>query len=437
MQINHNRMDLSIIIPALNESYNLSLILPQIRLVLDDLNLNYEIIVVDERADEQTRGVVKENSSKLLVPPNKGYGTAIQAGIEYACGQYLITMDADLSHPPDILKSLWEARTTSDIVIASRYVKGGRAVMPLPRLVLSKILNLIFSRGLDLHIKDMSSGYRLYKSSIVKNQKAESSDFSILQEYLVSAMIDGYSVREIPFTYQPRVHGSSHARILKFGIKYIQTFSKLWRKRNSIASADYDARASETLMLPQRYWQLQRFKHIRKLIPRDSKCLDVGCGSSKIISVLPPGSIALDILMRKLRYSRRYNKILLNGSAMALPIGTGVIQCVICSEVIEHIPRGSILSELDRVLHPGGLLVLGTPDYSKWEWVYIEKLYKLILPQAYADEHVTHYTYKELIGEYVGKRGYILESENYIMQSELIIALRKPHAELGIEKAEL
>ena len=56
----------------------------------------------------------------------------------------------------------------------------------------------------------------------------------------------------------------------------------------------------------------------------------------------------------------------------------------------------------------------------------IEWLYKILLPQAYADEHITHYTYQELVDEFVSKRGYTLEAVKYILKGELILALRKP-----------
>jgi 2-polyprenyl-3-methyl-5-hydroxy-6-metoxy-1,4-benzoquinol methylase len=99
---------------------------------------------------------------------------------------------------------------------------------------------------------------------------------------------------------------------------------------------------------------------------------------------------------------------------------------VLCSQVVEHVPRANVLDELDRVLQSGGFLILGTPDYAKWQWVVIEWLYKILLPQAYADEHITHYTNRELIDEFVSKRGYELEAVRYILQGELILGLRKP-----------
>lgn len=187
-------ISLSVIIPALNEQKNLSLLLPKLHQILRTITISYEIRIVDENADMETRAIVQSNSCILLSPECKGYGAALKAGITSAQGIYILTMDADLSHSPDFINSLWEARQKADIIIASRYVTGGRALMPFSRLILSKILNKVFSRGLDLKIQDMSSGFRLYKASTVKKKLFVSNDFDILQEILVNALIEGYIV---------------------------------------------------------------------------------------------------------------------------------------------------------------------------------------------------------------------------------------------------
>jgi dolichol-phosphate mannosyltransferase len=421
-----NLHDLSVLIPARSESNNLSLLLPQLWEVLNSLNIQSEIIIIDELADEETRKIARVNQAVLLTPPAQGYGAALQAGFQHACSDFVLTMDADFSHPPDFIRDLWAARFSAEMIIASRYVPGGKACMPRTRLWLSKVLNTFFSRGLDFPVRDMSSGYRLYAGSVLRNLTLNSMDFDILQEALVNILVEGYRVREVPFCYQPRRAGSSHARVLKFGIAYLKTFRRLWKLRNSIASADYDARAYVTLLPPQRYWQRQRYKIIVGKIRAETKCLDVGCGSSRIIGSLPEKSIAVDILARKLRYSRRYGKDLLQASGLCLPLSDETFPCVVCSQMIEHIPRGQVLDELDRVLQPGGRLVLGTPDYDHWQWRVTERIYKLVLPQAYADEHISHYTFKELENEFVTKRGYFLEDVRYILQGELILCLRKP-----------
>jgi dolichol-phosphate mannosyltransferase len=420
-------IELSIVIPALNEGENLRYLLPEINEVLMEMSIAYEIIVIDELADDQIRRVIEENNATLLSPNCHGYGNSLIAGIRTSAGRYIITMDADFSHPPQFIKDLWINKSIGDVVIASRYITGGRAIMPISRYILSRILNIFFSRGLDLHVRDMSSGFRLYRSEVINNQVAQNVNFDIVQELLVKSLVEGYKISEIPFIYHPRKFGSSHARVIRFGLDYLKTFAKLWKIRNSIASADYDARAYNTFLLPQRIWQRKRFKYVTGFIKDKKKCLDVGCGTSKILGTLPPGSVALDILIRKLRYARIYNKLLIQGTALSLPFESESFDCVICSQVIEHIPRSSVLDELDRVLKPSGKLILGTPDYGKWQWIVIEWLYKHILPQAYADEHITQYTLNELLEEFVQNRGYTLEDRRYIFQGELILSLIKAY----------
>jgi SAM-dependent methyltransferase len=281
----------------------------------------------------------------------------------------------------------------------------------------------------------MSSAFRLYKGTAIRGLVLECRDYEILQEILVQALMTGYRIMEIPFYYH--THDPSYTRAILFGWSYAKTFTRLWKLRNSIASADYDARAYNALMPPQRYWQRQRYKIIKTLIDLNGRqsCIDVGCGSSRIIDVLPQGSIVLDILIRKLRYARRFGSPTVQGSIFNLPVPNEKFPCVLCSQVIEHVPRANVLDELDRVLQPGGLLILGTPDYGNWQWRVIERLYKLLLPQAYADEHITHYTYAELVYEFVSQRGYKLENARYILKGELILGFRKPSRQSGADSA--
>jgi dolichol-phosphate mannosyltransferase len=417
-------IELTIILSALDQPEELASLLPKIHSTLADLSIGHEIIVLVHAAGERTRREIEDHHTTLVSPPGSGYGEAIRSGLRQAAGEYLLFMDTGQDHPLELFKALWQAREAAEVIIASRYAPEGQADMPPVRKVFSKMLNLVFSRGLDLHIRDMSSGYRLYKAQAVQSLEIESKDYDILQEILVRSLMEGYRIKEVPYAYHSR--DTQLGRVFRFGLAYLRTFNRLWRLRNSISSADYDARAYDALMPPQRYWQRQRYQHITRMTAGKGICLDVGCGSSRIIGSLPPGSVALDISMRKLRFDRRYCLPMVQGSIVNLPIGSRAFPCVICSQVIEHVRRENVPSELDRVLQPGGFLILGTPDYAKWQWVLIEWLYGLLLPQAYADEHITHYTRSELIDEFVGRRGYQLEMVRYILQGEMILGLRKP-----------
>lgn len=136
--------------------------------------------------------------------------------------------------------------------------------------------------------------------------------------------------------------------------------------------------------------------------------------------------MALDVSMPKLRYARRFGRSLVQASGGSLPFPDASFPCVLSSQVIEHLPRECpILNEMCRVLAPGGRLVLGTPDYDRWEWVWIERAYARAAPGAYADEHITHYTRRGLV-QLLEARGLRLEAVRYILRAELILAFRKP-----------
>lgn len=419
-------VDLSVVIPALHEAQNLVVLLPALQAVLRQIGVPFEILIVTSNPDAATRDAATTWGADVIEQPAAGYGQALVTGFAHARGQYVMTMDADLSHRPVFIRDMWQRRHEAEITVASRYVPGGRARMPRSRYALSVVLNKVFSRGLSLRIRDMSSGFRLYAANVVRGGDFRAVGFDILQQILVRAYMEGWRVQEVPFEYAPREHGKSHARVFRFGLAYARTFWSLWKLRNSILAADYDDRAYDSPIPLQRYWQRTRFRHVTELMEGQGAVLDVGCGSSRIISALPAGSVALDVLLRKVRYARKFGKPLVMGSGFSLPFRDESFPCVVCSQVIEHVPKEStILAELCRVLAPGGRLVLGTPDYARPEWTITERLYGLFAPGGYADEHIAHYTRRELIGLFESQ-GFRVEAVRYVLRGELILAFRKP-----------
>jgi SAM-dependent methyltransferase len=362
----------------------------------------------------------------VLAPVDpRGFGHELRHAIGQARAPFVITVDPDFAGPMTFLADLWARRHDAEVIVASRYVEGSRVEMPLSRRVGSRLLNVAFRRGLSLGVNDGSSAIRLFRADVVKSLQLEAVDYDVLQETLVRAHAAGWRVLEIPMHYRPSANVASRAH-LALARAYLRTFWALWKLRNSIAAADYDYRAHDSPIPLQRYWQRSRHRYITELITGEGPVLDVGCGSSRIIGALPAGSVAVDVLMNKLRFDRRYPAPRVRASGFTLPIADGQFPCVLCSQVIEHVPMvPSMIDELCRVLTPGGRLVLGTPDYDRWEWVWMEKAYGIAAPGGYADEHISHYTRRGLL-ETFERKGYGHEATRYILRGELILAFRKP-----------
>ena len=231
-------LDLSILILTMNEALNLAALLPQIDAAAQTLGLNYEIVIIEGGSLNGTMNTAMASSkARVLSQTRPGYGGALAEGLASAGGDFILTMDADCSHDPSFLATFWKARNEADVVIGSRYVPGGAADMPLLRKLLSRILNLFFRYGLSMPWRDLSSGFRLYRATSVKKIQLQSSNFDVLQEILVMSRANGSNITEVPIRYKPRRSGSSHARLLRFGIAYLKTFGRLWRLRKSIRNA--------------------------------------------------------------------------------------------------------------------------------------------------------------------------------------------------------
>ncbi len=417
----------SVVMPAWNEAATMPELLQRIRAALAGVAAELEILVVVPSPGDETAVAAREGGAEVIAQMRPGYGGALKEGLLAARGDFVVTMDADLSHPPESIPEIFAHRHEAEVIIGSRWVEGGSAEMSASRFFLSKILNAIYRRVLAVPVLDMSSGFRVYHRKILRQLALESEKYDILEEILVKCYSLGWKVAEVPFDYQPRIAGESHASAILFAPHFLFTLVRLWMMRNTYDSADYDSRAFDSLVPPQRYWQRARYRILKEMTQSSRRKLDIGCGSSRFIQS-EPEMVGLDIELAKLRFLRRSNSRLARSTCTKLPFADESFEAVVNSQLIEHVPFDrEIFREMNRVLQPGGTLVVGTPDYGRLAWRVTEFIYKLVLPYAYGDEHITHYTRYRLTEE-LAQAGFAVCEYRYIMGGELIVKCVKRDA---------
>jgi dolichol-phosphate mannosyltransferase len=415
--------DLAVVIPAWNERENLELLLPALREVLEELGVRFEIVVADAGSRDGTAEASARRGARVVVQTERGYGGALLAGFGATAAPWIVTMDADLSHRPVFVQELWKRRHEAEILIASRYVPGGRADMDAVRRLLSLVLNRTYASVLALPLRDLSSGFRMYRRDVLADLRPLARDFDVLEELLIRGHCEGWRVAEVPFHYMARGSGRSHARLLRFGWALARTLGRMWQLRNSVEAADYDDRAFDSRVWLQRYWQRTRHAIVTGWVGAPP-VVDVGCGSSRIIADLPE-ALGVDIRQNKLRWLRPRHARLTRASGDALPLRDASVGTLITSEVIEHVTNADEhLAEAARVLRPGGTLVAGTPDYGRWLWWVIEWIYGKVLPGAYAHEHVTHFTRASLAAD-LARHGFEVLEVRYVGGCEMIFRARR------------
>jgi glycosyltransferase involved in cell wall biosynthesis len=408
---------------ALNEAGNIELVVSDVVEELQSLAVTHEIVVIDGGSSDDTVHLATKAGARVIPQTSKGYAEGLIQGLKSLRGRYVITLDGDCSHDPTLIRELLRAATSGCIVIGSRWMTGGSFEGPLHRQILSRLLSRIFTAILHMPATDISSGYRLYARETLFPQDYRSRDFSILEEILVRARMEGFNIREIPLRYKQRKEGNSHARLAAFALSYLITLKRMWMLRHDAGAADYDHRAYDSLNLIQRWWQRTRLKNIRAMMQAywfQGDVLDVGSGSSRIIQTFKH-AVALDTSVKKLRFLGETNTRRVCGSALALPFKDGSFDCLIHSQLIEYLPKDDVIfSEIRRVLRPGGTVIIGTVDFGTWIWPTIEKIYGILLPHAYAEEHISPYTLDSL-KETLVRFGFRVDEVKSILKGEITV----------------
>jgi dolichol-phosphate mannosyltransferase len=232
--------ELTVAMPAYEEGKNLAVLLPALHEILAALGATYEIVVVDTRTPRDDTPLVCSRWGVRYLRREGGdlYSHALRTALTASRGRFVIIMDADGSHGPSFIPLLWAERDVADLVIASRYVPGGRTENPRILIWLSRAVNLVFRFTLAVPCADVSNSFRLYRGADVRALSLECENFDVVEEILVKLVFThpGYRLKEVPFTFERRKAGTTKRNLVSFAWGYLATLVRLRRlKRRALA----------------------------------------------------------------------------------------------------------------------------------------------------------------------------------------------------------
>ncbi|WP_420240107.1 glycosyltransferase (plasmid) [Telmatobacter bradus] len=223
--------------PAYREAEALRKFLPMLVSSVKALSESSEILVADSMLPlDDTKEVCAQYGVRHIYRMGgNAYGDAVRTGIDNSLGRYVLLMDADGSHNPGDLARLWNMRNEYDIVIGSRYIKGGSTENPAVLIWMSRILNYIYRFAFRLKISDVSNSFRLYKGEQLRSLKLQSSDFEIVEEILIRLTFGSSkaTVTEVPVTFEQRKAGKSKRNLPAFMVKYLGSIMVMRKYRSA------------------------------------------------------------------------------------------------------------------------------------------------------------------------------------------------------------
>jgi len=210
---------ISIVIPAYNEESSVGQV---INGVLSVAHKDWEIIVVDDGSTDATREVVKKfNRVRLLKHPyKKGYGATLKNGIKNALGDEVVILDADGQHDPKDITGLINELKEYDLVVGTRASESGAGLV---KIIGNYALRKIASFLVDIHIPDLTCGFRAFKKEkVMEFAHLYPNGFSMSATSTLACLSAGYNVKFVPIkVHQRELNTSSKISVGRDGAKFL------------------------------------------------------------------------------------------------------------------------------------------------------------------------------------------------------------------------
>jgi hypothetical protein len=229
------RIELSVVLPCLNEAQTLAVCIDKARESLRGLNVVGEVVVADNGSTDGSQDIARSRGARVIDVPRRGYGAALLAGITAASGEYVLMADADDSYALDDLGDFVAAlRGGSELVMGNRFLGGIQAgAMPflhryLGNPVLSRLGRLFF----DIPVRDFHCGIRAFRRDRMLALGLRTRGMEFASEMVVRSALANLRITEVPTTLRPDGRGRSpHLRTWRDGwrhLRFLLAFSPRW-----------------------------------------------------------------------------------------------------------------------------------------------------------------------------------------------------------------
>jgi len=231
--------NVSIVVPTYREAENLPLLVPQVASAMAGKGWAWEMIVVDDDSPDGTGAVLAELSGRypqvrgIVRKNDRGLSSAVLAGIQLARNDFVVVMDADLSHPPEKIPELVEKlmRDEADFVIGSRNVAGGKTEDWTALRWINSAGATLLARPLAGTVRDPMAGYfALRRETLARADVLNPIGYKIGLELIVKTHVAPHRVAEVPITFRNRVHGESKLTLAE-QFRYLEHLSRLYDYR--------------------------------------------------------------------------------------------------------------------------------------------------------------------------------------------------------------
>ncbi len=237
------RLPVSLFFPVFRDETTVRIVAEKALKLLADVGQEYEIVIVDDgspdRAGEIADGLAREHPCIRVIhhPENRGYGAAVRTGLAACRYEYICMTDGDDEYEVEDFRKLLKLRDRYDLVITFRYKKIYSGSRIFISWAYNKLLRFLFRTP----FRDVSTGLRMVRRSVIEDLELEASSPFIGAEIAIKTMLKGYRVGEVGIQTFPRTFGSGASTSVP---NILATIRDIWRIYRQVFSDVYDMPAS-------------------------------------------------------------------------------------------------------------------------------------------------------------------------------------------------